>query len=1007
MKDESPKVGEGSPEGNATRAAKVADGEIARCEPANASAALAERLRQEESAPRPKRLPIVGIGASAGGLEALQAFFSGMPAHSGIGFVVVTHVSPQRPSLLPELLANVTKLRVAHAEDAMRVESDLVLVAKDSLLSIEHGALREAGPDPEPEPVAHHPIDHFLRVLAHDQREHAIGLILSGSGNDGVLGAKAIKAAGGMVMVQDPQSAKYSGMPGSVIASGLADYVLPAADLPAALIDYCNGAFLRLGHASEHLTLPEDAVRAILVRLRARTGHDFTCYKRSTISRRIERRMNLRHIDKPQDYLRLLSEQTEEIDHLLQDLLISVTSFFRDPDAFAALAEKGIPRLLAERGEGDPLRVWVAGCATGEEAYSVAILLDEEIRRAERVHELQIFATDIDIRAIDVARQGLYPAAIAADVSPERLAQYFTPEGDAYRIRKDIRDTIVFAVQNLVSDPPFTRIDLVVCRNVLIYLNGAGQQRVLPTLHYALRPGGLLFLGSSEASTGVGELFETVDPKHKVLRQRDVPRALPLSIGLPAQPATVAPPLYGPAQATHLARAVERLLLERFAPCCVVVDEGGTIVYLQGRCGLYLEPEQGQPRNNLLEMVREGGSLPLSAALNRACREQREVVRRGVRVRSNGGQTGVDITVSPLAGPEVLRGLVLVALTPSAVPHEPAEHSGAAPAELAEREDLTQELRFTRESLSSTIEQLQTANEELRSSNEELQSTNEELHSSNEELETSREEMQSMNEELNTVNAELQSKIDALTRASDDMRNLLNSIEVATVFLDEQLRVKRYTERARDLVRFIASDIGRPLSDLTVALHYPELIADCQRVLTSLVPVEKEVLDDQGRWRLVRLIPYRRADNVIDGLVLTMVDIDRTKQAERRAQAAREYFESIVQTVREPTLILDGHLRVVRANDSFYRVFATQPKQVEQQPIYQLGNGQWDLPSLRELLERILPERAVISDFRVAHAFPHIGERVFMLNARRLPVPEGGDALIVMAFEDVTPRRSE
>ena len=954
--------------------------------------------------PRRRRLTIVAVGASAGGLEALQALFSRMPQNSGMGFVVVTHVRPQRPSLLPELLANVTALRVVSAEDAIEVAPDTVVVAKDSLLSIDGGVLCHASADSEPETI-HHPIDHFFRDLAQDQGEHAIGVVLSGSGNDGMLGIKAIKAAGGMVMVQDPDSAKYTGMPLSAIGTGLADYVLAPEAMPDALVDYCGSPFFGSAVSEEPPLLPEDAIRVILLRLRGRTGHDFTCYKRSTISRRIHRRMNVHHIEEPQTYLRYLQDHGEELEQLLQDLLISVTSFFRDPEAFAALAQQGIPRLLEERADGETLRVWVAGCATGEEAYSVAILLDEAIRGANRVQEVQIFATDLDAHAIETARHGLYSAAIAADVSADRLRQYFIPEDDSFRIRKNIRDSIVFAVQNLITDPPFTRMDLVVCRNVLIYLNNEGQQRVLPTLHYALRPGGLLFLGSAESVGNSTGLFEVIDARHKILRRSGPAAGLPSALTLPSGPAReqVRP---GHGDPPRLARAVERLLLERHAPCSVLVDDQGATVYLHGPCGLYLEPEQGMPRNNLIDMVRPGGARPLATALAEARRLQQEVVREAVPVKSNGGHVTVDLAVTPLSAPEVLRGLALVTIKPRSAPHVDAREADATGADQASREDLEQELRFTRESLSTTIEELQTANEELKSSNEELQSTNEELHSSNEELETSREEMQSLNEELNTVNAELQSKLEALTHANDDMRNLLNSTEIATIFLDGDLRVKRYTERARDLVRLIESDIGRPLADLTSSLRYEELLADCQGVLRTLIPVEKEVRDEEGCWHLVRVIPYRRADNVIDGLVLTIVDIDATKKAEERARAGREHYHSIVQTVREPTLMLDAELRIVQANPAFLKMFATPAEQVEGQRIYELGSGQWNIPKLRELLDRILPDDVVMEDFRVEHDFPGIGQRAFLLNARLLPMSDGDTALIIMAFEDVTPRKT-
>ncbi len=953
-------------------------------------------------------MPIVAIGASAGGLDALQKFLGSMPVDSGVAFVVVTHVSPDRESMLPVLLSAVTRMRVGESHDGLRLEPDSVVVARDSLLDIAGGVLRHVDKD-DRQQARLHPIDHFFRSLATDRKEHAICVVLSGSGNDGTLGLKAVKSAGGMVMVQDPNSAAYTGMPDSALATGLADYVLAPEKLPAALVDYCSGPFLKLAGRAEVPTLPEDTIHAILVRLRAHSGQDFTSYKKSTISRRVERRMNVHRIDKPGEYLRYLRENPHEMDLLLQELLISVTSFFRDREAWDALASKAIPELLASRNEDATIRVWVPGCATGEEAYSVVILLHELIRLTERLHEIQVFATDLDAQAIDTARSGLYPEGIAADVGPERLARYFTKEDSSYRVHKGIRDMIVFAEQNVISDPPFTRLDLIVCRNLLIYLNVSAQQRVLPAFHYSLRSGGLLFLGSSETLGEAGPLFETIDSKHKIysratrpggshplLAMAARPHRTPAAAGQESEPEHIG---------QHLSRSIERLLLDRFAPCSIVIDDRDTVIYLHGRSGLYLEPEQGQPRNNILEMAREGLRTALMMILREARERKDEAVLRNARVRTNGTTIAVDLTARPLTVPPSLRGLLLLTIRMAGEEREATVETGEkTPAPIERPLELERELQYTRESLQTTIEELETSNEELKSSNEELQSTNEELHSANEELETSGEEMQSLNEELNTVNAELQAKVNALGRTNDDMHNLLNSMQVATIFLDNELRVKRYTERARDVVRLIESDIGRPLADLTSSLEYDELIADCRRVLATLASREVEVQDAQGRWHLVRLMPYRTADNVIDGLVITIVDINRSKQAELQAQASSQLFEGIVQTVREPLAVLDADLRVVQANDAFYNTFATQTKQTEGVLVYELGNRQWNIPELRTLLEKVLPERAMLTDFRVEHEFPRIGRCAFLLNARRLSRGAGMPDLILLAFEDVTGR---
>jgi two-component system CheB/CheR fusion protein len=722
------------------------------------------------------------------------------------------------------------------------------------------------------------------------------------------------------------------------------------------------------------------------------------------MSRRIERRMNVHRIEEPQTYVRYLRDHPHELDLLQRELLISVTSFFRDPEAFEALRTEALPALLAERSDDDTIRAWVPGCATGEEAYTVAIVLHEALRAEDRACELQVFGTDLDEQAIERARSGLYPHGIAADVAPGHLERYFTPEDDGYRIQRKIRDAIVFAQQNVISDPPFTRLDLIVCRNLLIYLVGEAQQRVLPSFHYALKPGGLLMLGSSESLGESSRLFESLDRQHRILRRRETPTPEPLQLpgmstarrggGHVSSRVDEQPEYRG--RSKPLTRTIERFLLERLAGCTVVVDDQGTVVYLCGPCGQFLQPEQGEPRNRLLDMAREGLGPHLAAAVRKAKGEGRQVVQRGVRVETNGEPITVEAAVEPVQAPESLRGLVLVSLrSTGSSTEQPTDEAPEASLPEGEREQLERELRYTRESLQTTVEELETSNEELKSANEELQSTNEELQSSNEELETSKEELQSLNEELNTVNAELQSKVDALARSNDDMSNLLNSMQVATVFLDGDLRVKRYTRKAQEVIRLIDSDLGRPLSDLTSSLEYDALIDDCRKVLDTLTPIEKEVQDTEGRWMMVRVLPYRTADNVIEGLVMTIVDIDRAK----RAQLGRDLFASIVDTVREPLLVLDGNLQVVQTNERFLSEFKTSRDATEQHKLYALDDGQWDIPELRRLLEQILAESTIMTDFVVEHDFPRIGHRRFLLNARRLEGVSDGPHRILLAFE--------
>jgi two-component system CheB/CheR fusion protein len=845
------------------------------------------------------RFLVVGIGASAGGLEALQEFFGNMPADTGMGFVVVTHQHPGHVSMLPALLARSARMPVVEATDGLPVEPNHVYVGlPGGLLEIAGGVLHRLNADTAQAP--HLPIDHFFRSLAGDLRERAICVVLSGTGSDGTLGMRAVKIETGMAMVQEAQSAKYGGMPASAEATGLADYVLPAAKMPAQLVAYGKHPYLKLRlSAAEAPLFPQEPLQQILAALRAQTGHDFTCYKLNTVRRRIERRMTVHQIKDPAEYVHYLQENPHEVDKLFAELLISVTAFFRDPQAFDVLAEKALPELLACRTEDHEFRAWVPGCASGEEAYSVAILIHECMQKLKRRFDVQIFGTDLDSHAIEAARAGVYPAGIMADVSQERLQRYFTHEGNAYHIGKEIRESLVFAPQNVVKDPPFTKLDLVVCRNLLIYFDAELQHRLLPIFHYALRPGGLLFLGPSESIGGFSGLFEAIDGKWKIFRRKEAAAAVPLLPALPAGPVeTPLAPLSPPVAAADVKRSqtaaqVERMLLSRFAPASIVVDQRGTIIYIHGRTGAYLEPSEGQPRHNILEMARQGLTRPLAAAMRQAAAERREVIRANVRMKSNGEQTNVNLSVIGIDWPEALRGLLLVTIAPAAAPPPQATARGGKEVETppGSAAELEHELEYVKVSYQTTVEELETSNEEMKSTNEELQSTNEELQSTNEELETSKEEMQSLNEELGTVNAELQVKVEELSRATDDMQNLLNSIRVATVFLDDRLNVNRYTEEARELFNLIPTDIGRPLSHLTSNVDYDRLTEDCQEVLRTLTSREMEVRDRNGSWHLMRILPYRTAGNVINGVVITFINVNRLKQAKEELNSAKEALE--------------------------------------------------------------------------------------------------------------------
>jgi len=961
--------------------------------------------------PAPRPFPVVGIGASAGGLEALEKFFAHVAPGCGMGFVVVTHQHPGHTSLLPELLRKCTGMHVRVAADGVAVEPDCIFMSPPGgYLAILNGTLHLMEPD-EPG-LLRLPIDYFFRSLAEDQKEKAIGIVLSGTGTDGTLGLKAIKGAAGMTMAQAPESAKYSGMPSSAIASGLVDYVLPTEQIPAQLGAYAQGPYLASAatEAQNDARLPEP-MQKINVLLRARTGHDFSAYKANTIRRRIERRINVHQLKGPQRYLRLLHENPHELDLLFRELLIGVTSFFRDPGAFEALAKAALPGLLASRPERVPVRVWAPGCSTGEEAYSLAMVLREQMDRAKQQFSVQVFATDLDHKAVEAARGGLYPEGIARDVRPQRLARFFVKEDEGYRVKKDLREMVIFAAQNVLKDPPFTKIDLLVCRNLLIYLQPEAQERVLSLFHYALKPGGVLFLGTSESVSGLRDHFAALDKKWKIFSRKEPVGAFtppgPFAAVQPRQEASSLGSVEtaGRTQKLQLSVVLEKALLNRYAPACVIVNDRGDILYIHGRTGDYLEPATGQPRLNILDMAREGLRIDLASALRRAAGQDTPVVHDGVRVKTNGDSIAVRLAVTKLREPESIRGLLLVAFQtePAAEKRLPARKAAARSAKPPPGRilNLEHELQYVKETLQSTVEELETSNEELKSTNEELQSTNEELQSANEELETSKEEMQSLNEELQTVNAQLQAKVDDLGRTSDDMQNLLNSTEVATIFLDQELRVKRFTPEATKLVKLLPSDTGRPIGDLAFNLRYDELEADAAEVLRTLVIKEREVQTKDGNWRQARILPYRTTDNVIDGLVMTFVNLNRSKQAEQAARQARAYAESVVATIREPLLVLDAGLRVVSANPAFYRSFALSPQDAEHQSIYALNKGQWDIPGLRQLLQDILPMNSAFENFEVEHDFPGLGRKVLLLNARRLEQEAGVPEMILLAIEEV------
>jgi len=966
--------------------------------------------------------PIVGIGSSAGGLEALQELFTNMPSDTGMGFVVVTHLDPSHVSIMPELLKKCTDMPVYQVKDGMEVKpNNIYVIPPNKTMGILHGnlILLELS---EPHGLRL-PIDFFLRALAQDKGRAAICIILSGSGTDGTLGLRAIKGETGLTIVQEPGSAKYDGMPRQAIDSGLADFVLRPSEMPARLVSfagYSKKKFIE-ERPTATVTLP-DSLKKVFLLLRQYTKHDFSQYKPATLHRRIERRMTINQIDTIAHYVSFLEQHTEEAQALFKDLLISVTGFFRDKEAFVAL-KSHVKTLISQRSSTSPLRIWVPGCATGEEAYSITMIVRECLGELKQDIDIQVFATDIDDYAVDRGRSSIYPIGIGADVSPERLRRFFTQTEDTYAIKREIRERVVFAVQDIIKDPPFSKVDLISCRNLLIYLNSDLQARLVPLLYCSLNKDGILFLGSAETTGKHTDLFLALDKKWKIYQRREVTllKKQQMQFGPVAFQRELAgaggEPKRDTAKPFNIAEIVNKILLQKYTPACVVVDQKYEVLYVHGQTGRYLELPTGPLKMNILDMAREGLRVELTSALRTVFLKDQETSCHKIEVKQDDNIQLVDLKVSPIAGLAGTQKLCSV-MFQTVISDEPeaATKTKRAPSTRSHKRiaELGQELALTKENLYTTREEMETSNEELKSANEELQSTNEELQSTNEELETSREELQSINEELMTVNAEQTAKNDELDKTSNDLLNLLNATEIATIFLDMDLHIRRFTAPTATIFNLIESDIGRPIHHVTSNLIYDKLNEDLNRVLDTLVPKSIEVQTKEAHSYILRITPYRTTGNVIQGLVLTFVDITQEKNAAQEvaaakaaqevavAKASQEVAESLVNTVREPLIVLDGDLRIISANNAFYNMFQVSKEDTEKELIYEIGNRQWDIPQLRELLEDILPENTHFNDYEVDHSFLTIGHKTMLLNARRVVASSGQRSLILLAIEDIT-----
>jgi two-component system CheB/CheR fusion protein len=886
----------------------------------------------KKETPNSDQFPIVGIGASAGGLEALEQFLGNVPEDSGLAYVVIQHLDPTQKGMLPELLQRLTKINVFQAKNGMAVQPNCVyVIPPNKNMSLLRGVLYLF--DPMETRGLRLPVDFFFRALANDRKELSIGIILSGMGSDGSLGLGAIKENNGIVMAQDPSTAKYDSMPRSAIDSVLVDVVAPANELPEKLMSFLKHIPVPKTDTTDEVK-EKSALEKIIILLRTHTGNDFSQYKKNTLYRRIERRMAVHRIDKISDYVHFISENPKETDLLFKELMIGVTNFFRDIQVWETLSESVIPDMLTNMEPGSSLRAWVPGCSSGEEAYSLAIVFKEAL---EKIHShqgitLQIFATDLDEDAIEIARKGIFPANIAHDVSANRLNRFFSETDEGYHVNAEIREMVVFAQHNILIHPPFRNIDIVSCRNLLIYLDPELQNKLIRMFYSSMNPGGTIVLGSSESLGEQSHFFTPLKAKMKIFK-RSVTDTQPILYDFPSSLSKIRPAQIehqpSTASAPNIQTLAENLLLRHFAPAGVLVNEKGDIIYINGRTGKYLEPAAGKANMNIFAMLRDGLRTELPPAFHRAIKEKNNVYLHNIKVRTNGGFQPVNVSIQWINGPEPLKGMVMVTFSDVREDIENKEKisSGENSGKSKQQSGLERELQRTRQEMQKKQEEMETSQEELRAANEELQSTNEELQSTNEELTTSKEEMQSLNEELQTVNAELMSKVEDYRRVENDMKNLLNSTDIATLFLDKDLKIRRFTPQATKIFKLKQSDIGRPFTDQASDLIYPEMSEDALEVLRRLVYVEKQIPTKDGRWFSVRIMPYR-TNNKIDGLVITFMNVTELKNKEGKLHEIEQTQRLLLNASSDVLIKLSSNRKIEEFSPEAEKFFGRKRKAV-------------------------------------------------------------------------------
>jgi len=885
------------------------------------------------SEPDHELFPIVGIGASAGGLEALEQFFGNVSENSGMAYVVVQHLDPTHKGMLPELLQRVSKMKVTQVKDRTVVKPNCVyVIPPNKTMSILKGTLHLHKPV-----IARGqrlPIDYFFFSLAEDQKELGVGLILSGMGSDGSMGLRALKEKNGIVMVQEPGTAKFDSMPRNAIDSVVVDIVASPSELPSRLIEFLKHIPV-LRNDPDIEIRDKSSLEKIVNLLRTYTGNDFSLYKKNTVYRRIERRMTVHRIDKIASYVLFLNENPKEIEILFKELLIGVTNFFRDSAVWENLKENILPALISKLEPGSILRAWVPGCSTGEEAYSLAIVFKEALQKINPHggFSLQIFATDLDNEAIEIARKGIFPSSISEHVSPERLKNFFLQTEDGYFINTEIREKVVFAQHNITMHPPFTKIDILSCRNLLIYMEPELQKKMIGLFYYSLNPQGIMILGSSETLGNQSYLFNPLDLKWKIFRRASYLQA-PDIFDFPtafSRPKTVVVEMESaPGSVSNIQTLADQLLLQHYSPAGVLVNEQGDIIYISGHTGKYLEPSVGKANMNIFAMLREGLRNEFPIAFRKAILKKESVILRNIKVGTNGSAHTLNISIQWIEKPEPLRGKIMVIfkdvqdITNSKLEAKKEKKS----LDNLRQIELEKELKYAREKIQDTLEAMQSSQEELKFTNEELQSTNEELQSTNEELMSSKEEMQSLNEELQTLNAELQSKVDDFSRVSNDMKNLLNSTDIATLFLDKNLNIRRFTLQAVKIFKLIKSDIGRPFTDLVSDLLYPDLTADILEVLKTLTYIKKQIPTKDGRWFSVRIMPYRTLDDKVDGVVITFFNISDLKEVEVKLNETEQMNRLLLNSASDIIIKLSTDWKILEVNPAAEKYFGKKLEEI-------------------------------------------------------------------------------